>query len=119
MTLAPSEIEEILRRIATMHPEYKVQPGDPHYEGGRDVYVFSSHHFVSHYRALHQGEYANLLVRCIHSRIGQDRSAHGQIASCLARYAKNPSNSIRPIGRMDSKDVHDNVVRPMWWAWRR
>lgn len=118
MTIDPFEVHRILEHIATTHPEYRVQPCDPRYEDGRDKYMFSSHHFVSHYRALHQGDYANLLVRCMHSSIGQDRSAHGQIASCLGRYAKHHV-SIRPIGRRVSRDVHDNIVRPMWWVWTR
>lgn len=118
MRLTDLEVREILDHIATTHPEYKVKPGERNYERGRDTYVFSSHHFLSHYRALHQGEYANLLVSCMHSRIGQDRSAHGQIASCLARYAKI-HDEIRSIGRWESRDVHDNIVRPMWWVWRR
>lgn len=118
MKLHHSEIDEILNHLAITHPEYKVKSGEPYFESGRDVYRFSSHHFVSHYRALHQREYADLLVQCMRSRIGQDRLAHGQIASCLGRYAKNHDN-ILSIGRRISRDVHDNIVRPMWWVWRR
>ena len=118
MRLSDLEIERILDRIATTHPEYRVKSGESHYVRGRVTYFFSSHHFISHYRARNPGDYAELLDSCRRSRAGQDRSAHAQIASCLGRYAKY-HDEIRPIGRRISKDVHDNNVRPMWWVWRR
>ena len=118
MRLSDFEIREILNHIATTHPEYRAKSGEPFYERGRETYLFSSHHFVSHYRAINPNDYADLLDRCRHSRAGQDRTAHGQIASCLGRYAKH-HDEIRPIGRRVSRDVHDNIVRPMWWVWRR
>lgn len=118
MRLSDLEIERILDRIATTHPEYRVKSKELHYTRGRVTYIFSSHHFISHYRASNPEAYVDLLDRCRHSRAGQDRSAHGQIASCLGRYSKHHDN-IRPIGRRVSKDVHDNNVRPMWWVWSR
>jgi hypothetical protein len=118
MRLEDSEIERILDRIAATHPEYRVKNGELFYEKGRETYLFSSHHFISHYRVRNSGDYADLLDSYRHSRAGQDRTAHGQVASCLGRYAKHHHN-VRPIGRRVSKDVHDNVVRPKWWVWSR
>lgn len=118
MTVDVTKIRDILERIAATHPKYRVKSGVPYYLRGREAYLFSSHHFISHYRARNPEAYADLLDRCRHSRVGQDRSAHAQIASCLGRYAKY-RDEIRPIGRRINKDVHDNNVRPMWWVWRR
>lgn len=104
--------------MIAMHPEYIVRRGGLYFIEERDTYRFSSHHFIEQYRAIHPRDYAQLLLACTHSRIGQDKSAHGQIAACLGRYAKGRTE-LRKIGRrMISRDVHGNMVRPMWWIFR-
>lgn len=119
MWIDPTEIRRIIRRMIDRHPEYRVKPGEPYYEAGRDTYLFSSHHFIEQYRASHQRDYAILLLSCMFSRIGQDRDAHGQIAARLSQYAKGRGSRLTKIGRIAlSRDVHGNMVRPMWWVYR-
>lgn len=117
MKIDNPEIERIIREMIALHPEYKVKNSDPFYRVGYDTYRFSSHHFIEQYRKMHPHDYAQLLLACTHSRIGQDRSAHGQIAACLGRYAKGRTD-LRKIGRRAlSRDVHGNMVLPMWWIY--
>ena len=53
------------------------------------------------------------------SRIGQDRNAHDQIAVRLSQYAESVGSGLTKVGRIAlSRDVHGNMVRPMWWIYR-
>ena len=116
MELDDTEIRRIIRRMIARHPEYRVKPGEPYYVAGRDTYLFSSHHFIEQYRAEHQRDYAILLLSCMFSRIGQDRDAHDQIAVRLSQYADSAGSELTKVGRIAlSRDVHGNMVRPMWW----
>lgn len=120
MELDNTEIRRIIESMISRHPEYKVNPGEPYYVAGRDTYLFSSHHFIEIYRALHQRDYAILLLSCMFSRIGQDRDAHDQIAVRLSEYSNIAGSGLTKIGRIAlSRDVHGNMVRPMWWIYRR
>ncbi len=117
MRIDNPEIERIISEMIVLHPEYKVKKGEPYYRKGYDTYCFSSHQFIEQYRKMHPRDYAQLLLACTHSRIGQDRSAHGQIAACLGRFAKGRTD-IKKIGRRAlSRDVHGNMVLPMWWIY--
>lgn len=116
MILQSFEVEDILDRVIRVTPQLK--PGDRHYRPGFRTYKFSSHNFIEKYRQWNEDAYQRLLARCSGSRAGQDRSAHGQIAACLGRYAKG-RDDLRKIGRRElSRDVHGNMVRPMWWIYR-
>lgn len=119
MEIDDIEIERIIGIMVRRHPEYKVKPGEPYYVVGRDTYLFSSHHFIELYRAEHPRDYAILLLSCMFSRIGQDRDAHGQIAVRLSQYAESVGSGLTKVGRIAlSRDVHGNMVRPMWWIYR-
>lgn len=119
MRIDPTEIRRIIVRMIAMHPEYIVRRGEPYFIEGRDTYRFSSHHFIEQYRAMHPIPYSILLVSCWFSRRGVDRDAHGQIGACLSRYSEDHRSGLTKIGRIElSRDVHGNMVRPMWWIYR-
>ena len=113
------DVRNAISAMIARHSEYRVKRGEPYYEEGTEVYFFSSHHFIEQYRLDNQGAYANILMRFRRGRLGQDRAAHGWLAARLGRFARTTSGRLVKVGRIRaSRDVHGNMVRPMWWVLR-